>query len=60
MSNSYISDLRSDNKINKLDNKINKLNLLDFFNATDFNFRKIKHKEFRNMYITEINSDKEK
>lgn len=51
MSNSYISDLR-------LDNKIDKLNLLDFFNVTDFNFRKKKYKEFRNMYITDINSDK--
>lgn len=51
MSNSYISDLRSDNKIDKS-------NLLDFFNATDFNFRKKKYKEFRNMYITDINSDK--
>ena len=51
MSNSYISDLL-------LDNKIDKLNLLDFFNVTDFNLRKKKYKEFRNMYITDINSDK--
>ena len=29
-----------------------------FFNVTVFNFRKNKHKEFRNMYITDINSDK--